>query len=367
MLDRITRPFVSYVNTRTPYKNLIERSDFYRRPVIRQITMIACAFLAMCGIVNQFSWKERRVVDLTRINDRTPMLVREVRHVDPLNTQSIKDIDRFDFTETVPAFMDKYTCVSPYKPCGYTEFMWGEIAQGPTEKDASEGRKYQGRVITSPDERRAIQNQRDREARSSVENFYERNTFDNRTKITDLRDGVLKEFRACHPQTIFEICQLNLHLITGASGLNVRALLSEPLDQSPLTIDLKNQLVRALDEGRTDEVARLFLELSEIRNSLPISLFEAAFGDIDGSYIGEARLPQTLKDMKALCEEFKIRPNRAGHSEQTIRNIISYYYHEGSNDPMAQARQTLNALPKDGRHYVIVDHQLMKADRLRVR
>lgn len=361
MLDRITRPFIHYVNERTPYHNLVERSAFYRRPLIRQITMIVCAILTFCHVVDRFSWKERHVVDLTGMSETAPILVRPVRDVDQLSTLTIRDVDSFDFNETIPAFMDKYTCVSPYKPCGYTEFMWGELARGPSEADVVLGAKYQGRIITDANERRKIQAERNASVKGLVVPYFNEHVFDN-VKLKTEQESGNTEFRACHPSTIYEICVLNRRLIEDDSSLSyVRA------NQQDQVRELKAQLLSALDRGNIQDLARSFLKLTEIHNSLAPSLFAATFGDLDDVWIGDVILPEALREMKILYQEFKATASKPGHSEQTIRNVVAYYYHEGAIDPIAQARLTLSDLPKDGAHYVVVDGKLMKADNLIIR
>lgn len=361
MLDRIARPFVHYVNERTPYHNLVERSSFYRRPLIRQITMIVCAILTFCHVVNRFSWRERHVVDLTGFSETAPILVRSVRDVDQLSTLAIRDVDNFDFNETIPAFMDKYTCVCPYKPCGYTEFMWGELARGPSEADVVLGTKYQGRLITDANERRKIQAERNASVKGLVVPYFNEHVFDN-VKLKTEQESGNTEFRACHPSTIYEICLLNRRLIEDNTSLTHVA--SSQVDR---VHQLKRDLLQALDNGNVHEVANQFLKISEIYNSLSPAIFEVTFGDINGSNLRSVVLPQSLKDMKKIHRDFIQTSSKPGHSEQTIRNIVAYYYHEGAVDPIAQARLTLSDLPKNGAHYVVVDGKLMKADNLIIR
>lgn len=361
MFDRITQPLITYINENTPYQNLLERSSFYSRPLIRQITMLVCAMLTMCHLVNRFSWQSRNVVDLTRSNQEELVPLREIKEVHLLDTKVIKDVDHYDFKETVPAFMDKYTCVCPYKPCGYTEFGWGEIAKGPSEKDAKLGIKYQGAVITNREERQRIQKQRNEQIQPIAQKYFEDHEFDNLKRKTTTEHGYV-EFRAAHPQTIFEICNLNKKKIAASSWFS-----GISQDQSGETKKLKQALIKALECKDVNEVARIFLLLSEIPDSLPASIFQATFGDVDGPDIQEITLPDSLRQMKQLYQEFKTSPSYQGHSEQTIRNIVSYYYHEGSEDPIGQARTTLNALAKNVEHYVVVSGKIMKADHLYIR
>lgn len=360
MLGRVNRIFQEYVNTHTPYPNLILRSQLYERPILKQITMIVCAILSVLHVVNRGSWQIRNVVPVSTPAEQKPLLSRAIGVNAQLDTSNIKSIDKFEFDETVPAFMDKYTCVCPFKPCGYTEFVWGEIAQGPSEVDAAGGIAYKGRIIRDAGERRQIQNERDASVKGIVESYFSSHQFDNINLITKTAQGEGREYRACHPQTIYELCQMNRILIqrhTEGSGISSFEIPSEA--QKNKASALKAELLDNLAKGKVHEVARLFLLLSEIPYSLPIPLFHAAFGDLLTPQINQVNLPQYLENMKLFYREFS-----SGYSEQTIRNIVAYYYHKGSTNPLAQASITLKALPKDKGHYCVVGEQILKANHI---
>lgn len=376
MMNRITGPFLNYVNAKTPYPNLVQKSSFYQRPIISQITMLICAVLTACHIVDRFSWRSRQISHIRQDHDMTPLAGRRLHTgarldsvsmteqdaessallssqsniVPQLDTSSITEVDRFNFEETIPAFMAQYTCVCPYKPCGYTEFTWESLAQGPAEKDVGLGRKYRGKIITDAAQRKAIQAQRNQEVKPQVDAYFQANQFGNCVKKVERQRK--PEFRACHIETIFQICQLNQDKIQVGS--------SKAEEVTPLIINLK----RALSEKNEAEVARIFLQLTEIPNSLPVGLFQLAFGDVDGTFFTGYQLPQSLKDMKTLYDEFVNK----GHNEQTVRNIVGYYYHNGSSNPIAQARKTLAAFPKIevGSECVVIDDQIKKSGHLNI-
>lgn len=341
MVNRISDAFLHYVNTKTPYQNLVDKSSFYRKPIISQITMLICALLTACCIVNRASWGSRQVSNLTDTQEITPLMKRQLNPVPQLNVQHISKITAFNFEETIPASMELYTCVCPYKPCGYTEFTYSELAQGPSEQNLF----YQG-AVTSVEERRAIQQQRNQQVEPKVNHYFKTNRFDNYVKQVPGGTST-PEFTACHSDTIFELCYLNqIHLFDSLKNQLLDSSKTQEVQQ------LIQQLRQALIEENKLKVAEIFLKLREIPNSLPPCLFQAAFGDMDGDQIDEAVLPASLEAMKQLYREFV----QKGYPEATVRNIVAYYYHKGSFDPIKQAKQTLQLLPKA--HYVVIADQI---------
>jgi hypothetical protein len=121
--------------------------------------------------------------------------------------QSITPFNDQELEHAVAETMRNYTMISPYKPCGSTDNIVISVLanygchQVPDPKGG-----------TKASVSHAMMRARMPSIEESLARSFEKNKFDNVTAIEEFTK-TSRDFWACHPQTIFEICQSNPSLL----------------------------------------------------------------------------------------------------------------------------------------------------------
>jgi hypothetical protein len=247
-----------------------------------------------------------------------------------------KRITPFDDQEQEHAVAEtvrNYTMVSPYKPCGSTDIIEVSVL---ANYGSHQVRDHKGGTKASVSN--AMMRARMPSVKESLARSFEENKFDNVTYIEEFNE-TSRDFWACHPQTIFEICQSNPSLLRIPSNFH---------GDKAIVQHLIGELKTAVGARTHPLVAQKFIQLAQIANSLPENLFRIAFGDSSLEHVVRASVPESLRQLQSLKEEF---PDL---EEDTITSICSYFYHKGSSNPPLDARSVLLNL-QPGKYIVYQD------------
>jgi hypothetical protein len=254
-----------------------------------------------------------------------------VNHMHRLDPFSVRDLDSNNLDEVIAYNLENFSSVSPYKPCGYTEFTWAGLAAFGDRRGAAYQEFRQGL---------------EEKVQSEVSREHFNHILSERT-YPEMQGE--KEFWAVDPRAVYECLVNNQDLIRRA-----------PIETThPGVKELRTGLLNKLSRAEADETlenkkeaARTFLQLAKIPNSLPVEIFELTFGDVKGVLPRGIRLTPELKAFHELLKEDRMK----GFNLQSVRNIVSYYHRKNVQNPVAEARKVLlnldpsfNYFVKDGR------------------
>ena len=337
-LENISNRFSCYPAVRAFIRprNAVQEVAFRAISIAVSILTFGLATLASNWICQRFysrNFTPQSRRDSSHIqNVSEPILTRMSPQAERL-FQSITPFNDQEQEHAVAETMRNYTMVSPYKPCGSTDnILISALAnygchQVPDPKGG-----------TKASVSHAMMRARMPSVKESLARSFEKNKFDNVTAIEG-NSETSRDFWACHPQTIFEICQSNPSLLKIPSNFD---------GDKAIVQHLIGELKTAVGARNAETVAQKFIELAQIANSLPENLFRIAFGDYSLGHVVHASVPEPLRQLQSLKDEF------SDLEDDTITSICSYFYHKGSSNPSLDARSVLLNL-QPGKYIVYQD------------
>jgi hypothetical protein len=314
MRPSLARLSTAFINTFTPYpalSHLVNIQNAESLKILKIVSLVlSVATIGLAAVVGHLYCRTRykhRYVALRPQPDTMAVFENTLKGKPALDLSSLEQFHPYHKESYLASAMNFYTTVCPYKPCGYTEFIYSDYAQGASLRTKED---YAERL---------------EDIKSASKSYRDRYIFDNQAsmKFVELGD----EFWAVHPPSIGELGRLNFETIK--KGTNP----DRQID--PLIAEFKS----ALRDHNDKEAADVFMELAKIPNSLPVEFFLAAFGDVKALGVHpRIKLTNKLHELKKLCDEYK------DHSENTIRTLVAFYYHKGFKNPISHAKAILNTL-----------------------